>query len=431
MNNMVTFAVCGCGIRGLEAYAAYQKHHPEEMKLVAGADIRPERLKLLQTEYQVPESKCFSSSDELLDQPKLADVMIIATQDKQHAAEALRALEKGYHLLLEKPVSPDLQECIALQKKAHETNRAVIVCHVLRYTSFYKTIHDLICNGAIGKLESVDAVENVAYWHYCHSFVRGNWRRESSASPMILAKSCHDMDILRWLIGEKCLRVSSFGSLDHFTEQNAPEGAARRCMDGCRQKEDCPFDAEKIYIENKQSGFLHIGPQWPCTVLDSFPTKESLYEAIITGPYGRCVYHCDNDVVDHQVVAMEFKNNITATFTMSAFTEDCHRTIKIMGTRGEIEGDMEECILRIRRFGKTEEIINLKESLPSTGTEENFAGHGGGDLRMMSAVCRLISSGEHEALTSIDVSIESHIMALAAEASRRTNGRVIELETFS
>ena len=194
---------------------------------------------------------------------------------------------------------------------------------------------------------------------------------------MILAKSCHDMDILRWLAGEPCLRVQSFGSLDFFTAENAPAGAAGRCLDGCRCKESCPYDAEKIYLTDPRTGIRGRGAGWPCGVLVSEPDEEKIREALRTGPYGRCVFHCDNDVVDHQTVNLEFANHIYATFTMTAFTQDCHRTIKVTGTMGEVEGDMEKNVLHLRRFGKPAEVIDLREEGGA------YSGHGGGDFGLM------------------------------------------------
>lgn len=424
MSQPVTFAVCGCGARGLEAYAPYQDRHPEEMKIVAGADIRPERLAMLRQRYHVPEDRCFASDQELLACPRLADAMIVATQDRQHVPTALAALDKGYHVLLEKPISPSLEECRALQAKAHETGRAVVVCHVLRYTRFYSTLESLLRRGAIGKIETIDAVEHVAYWHQAHSFVRGNWRNSNETSPMILQKSCHDMDILRWLAGKPCLRVQSFGSLDYFTPANAPQGAAKRCLDGCAAKDGCPYDAEKIYITDPRTGIRGRGKRWPCAVLASEPDEEKIYGALRTGPYGRCVFHCDNNVVDHQTVNLEFQDNIHATFTMTAFTQDCHRTIKITGTMGEIEGDMEKNALILRRFGRPQEVIDLNEE------GGQFSGHGGGDFGLMSSFCKLIAAGGTQGLTGVDASVESHVMALAAEASRLDGGRTITLAEF-
>ena len=424
MSQPVTFAICGCGARGLEAYAPYQEQHPEQMKVVAGADTRPERLAMLRRRFGVPEERCFASDGALLAQPRLADVMIVATQDRQHVANALAALDKGYHVLLEKPISPSLEECRALQRKARETGKAVVVCHVLRYTRFYAALEDILRRGEIGKIETIDAMEHVAYWHQAHSFVRGNWRRSDETSPMILAKSCHDMDILRWLAGEPCLRVQSFGSLDFFTAENAPAGAAGRCLDGCRCKESCPYDAEKIYITDPRTGIRGRGAGWPCGVLVSEPDEEKIRAALRTGPYGRCVFHCDNDVVDHQTVNLEFANHIYATFTMTAFTQDCHRTIKVTGTLGEVEGDMEKNVLHLRRFGKPEEVIDLREEGGA------YSGHGGGDFGLMEQFCRLIAQGGADALTGVDVSVESHVMALAAEASRLDGGRTITLSEF-
>ena len=423
MSKPVTFAICGCGARGLEAYAPYQDAHPEEMKIVAGADCRPERLAMLRERYGVRPERCFPSDEALLAQPRLADVMIVATQDRQHVPAALAALDKGYHVLLEKPISPSLEECRALREKARETGRTVVVCHVLRYTRFYAALEALLRRGEIGKLETIDAIEHVAYWHQAHSFVRGNWRRSDETSPMILAKSCHDMDILRWLAGEPCLRVQSFGSLDYFRAENAPEGAAPRCLDGCKCKDECPYDAEKIYITDPRTSIRGRGAAWPCGVLASEPNEEKIWAALRTGPYGRCVFHCDNDVVDHQTVNLEFANNIHATFTMTAFTQDCHRTIKATGTLGEVEGDMERNTLTLRRFGKPEQVIDLREE----GGE--FSGHGGGDFGLMRQFCRLIREGG-EALTGVDASVESHVMALAAEASRLDGGRTITLADF-
>ena len=420
----VTFAICGCGARGLEAYAPYQDRRPDEMKIVAGADVRPERLAMLQERYVVPEAMCFSSDQELLSQPRLADVMIVATQDRQHVPAALAALDKGYHVLLEKPISPSLEECRALQQKAHETGKAVVVCHVLRYTRFYSALESILRRGDIGKIETIDAVEHVAYWHQAHSFVRGNWRRSEETSPMILAKSCHDMDILRWLAGEPCLKVQSFGSLDYFRAGNAPAGAAERCLDGCGCKDACPYDAEKIYITDPRTGIRARGAGWPCGVLASEPNEEKVWNALRTGPYGRCVFHCDNDVVDHQTVNLEFANHIHATFTMTAFTQDCRRTVKVCGTLGEVEGDMSENVLHLRRFGKPEEVIDLQEE----GGESS--GHGGGDFGLMAGFCKLIAQGGGAGLTGVDASVESHVMALAAEASRLDGGRTITLAEF-
>ena len=424
MNQPITFAICGFGNRGRDAYAVYQKTHPDLMKIVAVADPVPQRLAAARQEYGVDPALCFDSAEALLARPRLADVMIIATQDRQHVPEALAALDLGYHLLLEKPISPELSDCMALLDKAHATGRLVMVCHVLRYTAFYSRLKELIDQGVVGVIQTLDAVENVGYYHQAHSFVRGNWRSSEETSPMILAKSCHDMDIIRYLMGERCVRVSSFGRLGHFTEANAPQGSAGRCLDCGAPKAQCPYDAEKIYLTNPLTGLLHGNSGWPVSVLVHEPTEESVRKALREGPYGRCVYRCDNDVVDHQVVSMSFASGATATFTMTAFAQRCYRTVRIMGTMGELEGDMLSDRITVRRFGEPDEVIDLAGA-------EGMSGHGGGDEGIMDALCRLMLRSETTAPTSIDASVESHVMALAAEASRLDGGRSIDLATFA
>lgn len=424
MNTPITYAVCGFGGRGCDSYSSYQLAHPDQMKLVAVADPDEKRLDIAREQYHVPEEFCFRSGEALLAQPKLADVLIIATQDREHMCYALPALEKGYHLLLEKPVSADIGACIALKEAARKYDRMVMVCHVLRYAPFYETVHRLISEGKIGRLQTIQASENVGYWHFSHSYVRGNWRSCAESSPVILAKSCHDMDILRWLAGAPCKRVSSFGSLGWFHSGNAPAGSAERCLD-CQAKEGCPYDAERLYLTDPRTGLLSGHTGWPCSVLvGPDPTEKAVREALRTGPYGRCVYRCDNDVADHQVVNLEFEGGVTASFTLSAFSEECHRTLLVTGSHGEIFGDVEENKVTFRRFGGEEEVFPL-DVLPS-----EYAGHGGGDWRMMEELCRLLSSGEAEARTGIDVSVESHAIAMAAEESRLQGGRTISLEDF-
>ena len=228
----VTFAIMGLGNRGT-AYAEKQLVFPDRMQVTAAADPRPVRIGSVNRFLHLPEERIFSSGEEMLKRPKLADIMIIATQDAQHCAHALAAMEKGYDLLLEKPISNTPGECLAIREAAERLGRRVIVCHVLRYTPFYRYVKKLIGSGVLGKVEAINAEEQVGYYHYAHSYVRGNWHRLETSSPMILAKSCHDMDLFVWLTGRSCVSLSSFGSLDHFTAANCPEGAKERCTDGC------------------------------------------------------------------------------------------------------------------------------------------------------------------------------------------------------
>lgn len=424
MKAPVTFAIAGFGDRG-STYASMQNLFPDKMKVVAVADLDPAKVEKARKLYNIPEENCFSSAEEMLARDRLADVMVVSTMDRQHVGHAIPALRKGYNILLEKPISPELSKCQELLRVASECPGKIIVCHVLRYTVFYNTLKDLIQNGRIGDVVTVCANENVGYWHQAHSFVRGNWRNSRETSPMILQKSCHDMDILTWLLGKKCVSVSSIGSTQLFKPERAPEGAALRCLDGCKVKDACPFDAEKIYITSPKTGRAQ-GDSWISSVLSVENTLESTYQALREGPYGRCVYHCDNDVVDHQQTNLLMEDGSTISFTMCAFTEDCYRYFKAMGTKGEIEADMKSNVIHVREFGKPEETIDVGK------LSSDLKGHGGGDSGIIKDFLEMLltDSQPNERTTTLEHSMESHFIALAAEASRLAGGKVIDLEAF-
>ena len=424
MKAPVTFAIAGFGDRG-STYASMEKLFPDKMKVVAVADLDPAKVEKARNLYHIPEENCFSSAEEMLEQDRLADVMVVSTMDRQHVGHAIPALRKGYHILLEKPISPELSKCRELLEVASQCPGKIIVCHVLRYTVFYNTLKDLIQRGRIGDVVAICANENVGYWHQAHSFVRGNWRNSTQTSPMILQKSCHDMDILTWLLGKRCKAVSSFGSTQLFKPERAPEGAALRCLDGCKVKDTCPFDAEKIYITSPKTG-LATGDSWISSVLSVEHTLESTYKALREGPYGRCVYHCDNDVVDHQQTNLLMEDGSTISFTMCAFTENCYRTFKAMGTKGELEADMKSNLIHVRVFGQEEETIDVGK------LSSDLKGHGGGDSGIVEDFLNMLltDSQPNQRTTTLEHSMESHFIALAAEESRLAGGKVIHLETF-
>lgn len=430
MKKKITAAIAGLGNRGNDIYAHYQLVAPEEMQVTAVADPVEAKRKEAQELYGVAPENCFETAEEMLAQPRLADICVIATQDKQHAAQAVEAIQKGYHVICEKPISPSIEDCLRLKEAAHEKRKMVAVGHVLRYTPFYSRIKEVIQSGKIGEVVTVQAMENVSYWHQAHSYVRGNWRSSEETSPMIMAKSCHDLDIFTWLLGKKCKKVSSYGSLYLFRPENAPEGAAKRCLDGCRAKEHCPYDAEKIYVTNPRTGIRDVlehpeNDKWPvCVLSPNDLTEEAVYRQIKEGPYGRCVYHCDNDVVDHQVVNMEFEDHVTVDFTMTAFTSGGGRTIKICGTMGDITGNLNENKITVTEFGKEPEIICTAEG--------DMSGHAGGDNRLIHDFLSVLeeNADENQLKTGIDVSIQSHIMAIAAEYSRRRGGESVDLDAF-
>ncbi|MDO5136488.1 MAG: Gfo/Idh/MocA family oxidoreductase [Eubacteriales bacterium] len=422
MEKRLTAVIIGMGSRGKNTYGAEFLMQKDRVAVTAVADIDGERLRLGGTAHGVPEKMWFQSGEELLEQPRLADFAVICTQDRQHVPHAVAALRKGYDVLLEKPVSPKLSELQEIVRVAKEENRRVVVCHVLRYTPFFGMIKNMIDDGRLGRIVNIQALENVCYWHQAHSFVRGNWRREEETSPMILAKCCHDLDYLIWLAGSRCERVSSFGSRIYFRPENAPKGAAKRCTQGCRVKEECPYNAEKIYLMDKKTGVLNGNTGWPADTLSEHPTESSIRKAIEEGPYGRCVFFCDNDVVDNQIVNMQMENGAAISLTMSAFTSTGGRTIKVMGTLGDVWGDMHQNIIRVCEFGKEPETIDLGRMSNDSG------GHGGGDRGLVLSVLDYLEGKTiKNTITTLETSIESHLVALAAEESRLHHGTPVEI----
>ncbi|UKS24784.1 Gfo/Idh/MocA family oxidoreductase [Paenibacillus sp. HWE-109] len=411
----ITVALIGAGQRGVN-YAGYALEHPDQLQVVAVAEPNTSRRHNFQALHGLSDEFCFESWEDLLGKPNLADAVLICTQDNMHFEPTMKALEAGYHVLLEKPMSPDPWECIQMGKRSEQAERVFSICHVLRYTNFFTTIKRLLSEGAIGQLMSIQHNENVAYWHQAHSFVRGNWRKAAESSPMILAKSCHDLDIILWLAGADCTYVSSFGSLSHFKKENAPEGAPQRCLDGCPVSDQCLYYAPNVYLTDDI--------YWPTSAISDDLSLEARTKALQEGPYGRCVYHCDNDVVDHQVVNLAFANEVTAAFTMSAFTNDCSRTLKLMGTKGEIRGAMEKNEIEVIDFA-TGTATQISLEIPG-----GHIGHGGGDFGLIRDFIKLVQEDSKVAgLTSAARSVQSHLMAFAAERSR-LDRKVVALKEF-
>ena len=419
MKDSFTVALIGLGNRGKDTYLPELLKYGGKVRVTAIAEPVDEKRNEVAKLLGLAPEQCFKTGEELLAGPRLADAAVIATMDRQHVPQAVPALEKGYDLLLEKPVSPSPEECRQLAQAARATGRRVVVCHVLRYTAFYKKVKELLDSGAVGQVMTIQAIENVGYWHQAHSFVRGNWRRTGESSPMLLQKCCHDLDLYLWLANKSARRVSSFGSNSFFNAAHAPAGAAARCLDGCAAKENCPFDAEKIYLTNAATGIDAGNDGWPCEVLAAHPTHDSVLQAVHTGPYGRCVFACDNDVVDHQVVNVEMADGSTMGFTMTGFTEHNTRFAKFMGTAGQLTADLLAGDIILTPFGRPAQTFHIDAA----------EGHSGGDAGLVKAFVELMLGGEPgPGLTSLDVSLESHRIALAAEKSRLAGGAAVELQ---
>ena len=423
-DKIITVSIIGVGARGGEAYGRYIAKLKDKFKIVSLCDASEERLVKYGEDFGVPESERFADENAFFGK-KRSDLLLISTLDKMHVRMAKRALALGYDILLEKPISADPDEIASLVECAKKSGRTVMVCHVLRYTAAIGKLKEVLDSGAIGKLVSIDETENVVFWHEAHSFVRGNWRRSEDTSPMIMAKCCHDLDLLQYFAGSRCESVSSMGSLAYFKKENMPAGAAERCTD-CKFMETCPYSAKKIYIDMWKKPFGQPENAWPMNVItDELPlTEDNLRKAIETGAYGRCVFACDNDVVDNQTTIMQFENGITATLKMEAFVKDGGRDIRFFGTDGELElRESENKIVLKKYFGENTEwkISELTDDLE---------GHGGGDHRMIDKLYEVLSGGNAQADTSIENSAESHYMAIAAEASRVAGGKVVSVKEF-
>lgn len=407
------YILIGAGSRGT-IYGNWA--HAHGIEIAAVAELRPDRLKKVADAWNVPEDMRFTDAKPLLSLGKIADAAIIATMDRDHYGHVMAALDCGYDILLEKPISPDPKACLEIEAKANALGRKITVCHVLRYTNFFGALKDLLDNGDLGKVVAIKHSENIGNFHMAHSFVRGNWRNDILSSPIIMQKSCHDLDILLWLTGAHCKKVAAFGSLSYFREANAPAGSSDRCLT-CPVAESCRFDARKCYLPT-------LG-QWPTDVVCLEQTEQALLEALKTSPYGRCVYRCDNNVCDHMSILMEFDGGITATFSLTAQTSACHRHIHIMCEDGEIIADDGAREIRVLRHVSSqadtfdEQIIHVRT---------NASGHGGGDAGIMEDFTASLADSA-ETRSSISRSVESHLMACAIEHARLT-GTVVDMEEY-
>ena len=421
MEKKISVAVIGCGSRGCRTYGnLFYKSGLYD--IVSLCDIDPKKLELFGEKYGVKKENLFLDEKEFF-KCKRADALILATQDRDHVRQALQAIKLGYDILLEKPISPVKEELLQLLDATKNSTSKIMVCHVLRYAPGFVKIKELLDMGVIGKLIRVETIEQVAFWHQAHSFVRGNWQNDQDTSPMIMQKCCHDLDLIQYYVGAKCEKVYSVGDLSFFRKENQPQGASDRCFD-CKYKNSCIYSAENLYVERfKKAGC----PQcWPYNVVDiSVPmTEESLRNAYKNNGYGQCVFACKNNVVDNQMVDMYFENGVKVTHVMTAFTSGSGRKMTFHGTIGEISLHDEKDEIRISVYGKEDKFIKISELCEND--EDKNMGHGGGDAGIYRAFTNLITGKSDKVETSIEASIESHLIAICAEESRKT-GKIVKI----
>ena len=409
MNETMTLAIAGCGSRGRTYARLAHEIGRERYRIVAVADHKEESRREIEA-WCEPETRTFGSVEEMLAGPRLAETMIIATQDQHHHGHALAALEQGYHLLLEKPIGCTAQECREIYQRARELDRRIVVCFVLRYTPLFRTMRRMLDSGVIGKLITMQHFEGVEPFHQTHSFVRGHWSKPEESTPMIVAKCCHDTDLLTWFAGAPFESVASTGELTWFRPENAPAGAPARCTDGCTHSPGCRYDAHR-YLTDKRN--------WLDMVLPgaSRMAEAEILEFLRTSPWGRCAWRCDNGAVDHQTLSIRFQNGVTATLTMTAF--EYGRRLRLMGTEGVLEcvpaTEGGAAIWLRGHDSSTPERVPIDE--PASG---GYAGHGGGDFGIMDALSGMIRGEDRPCASALD----SHLLAFGAEEAR-LSGEVV------
>ena len=414
----VRILIVGAGGRG-STYAGYAKAYPGEAVVVGVAEPREFYRQRLAAEHAIPAGQVFADWREAAARPRFADAVVVATQDAMHTEPAEAFAGLGYHLLLEKPMAPQPEDCWRIHKAVTKAGILFAVCHVMRYTAYSRQLKALLDQGAVGEVVCIQHLEPVGYWHQAHSFVRGNWRNSVESSPMLLAKSCHDIDWLRYLMGVPCQQISSFGSLKHFRSEEKPAGAAQRCLD-CDCEPTCPYSAKRFYLGRAREGRWG----WPVDVLTPERSEAAVLDALRRGPYGRCVYACDNDVVDNQVVNMLFAKGRTASFTMTAFNQAANRRTRIFGTHGELYGD-----------GSTIEhfdfLSDQTKTIDTRAPDGSIAGgHGGGDYGLMQAfVAAVARQDASPILSGPEETLETHLMVFAAEEARAAN-TVVDVGAF-
>jgi predicted dehydrogenase len=407
----VTAITLGAGARG-NVYGNYAAAYPQQLDIVGVAEPIPIRQERYSQKHGISAGNRFVTWEHVFRRPKFADAVIISTPDYLHYGPCLEALRMGYDVLLEKPISPSERECRDILSLTRKSGRIVAVCHVLRYAPYFVKMRELMRSGAIGRVVSVQHFEPIEHTHMAHSFVRGNWHDSQKTTPILLAKSCHDLDILRWMIDSESRQIQAFGDLAWFKAANAPPGSTARCSDGCAVEKTCPYSALRIYYERRERLYVFDLPE-----ADS-AKGPAILENLRTTNYGRCVYRMENDQPDHYTTNIVFANGVTATFNMEAFSPWGGRRTRVMGSMGFIEGDMDR--MDVYDFRTSE-----KKTYESTALDvDQYAGdgHGGGDWRLLADWVRAVSAQDASFLSStIDVSIESHIMGFAAEKSRRRN----------
>ncbi|MBQ6019387.1 MAG: Gfo/Idh/MocA family oxidoreductase [Clostridia bacterium] len=418
----VTAVIVGCGHRAV-IYADYALEHPEELKIVGVADPNRERCLMAAKRYGFSVDRCYDSAEALARVPRFADAVINGTMDHQHVETSIPLLHLGYDILLEKPFAVNASEMRELDLAVKKTGRRVMICHVLRYARFYQEIKRRIVAGEIGDIINIQQAEHVSFHHLSTSYVRGKWANsEKCRTTMLLAKSCHDLDIMMWMMNPvRPKKVSSVGSRMMFRPENAPEGAGTRCTRDCPLVDVCLYSSKRLYLEHPDKWIVYV---WADLEHLEHPTDEDRIDSFRNGnPYDRCIFKCDNNVVDHQSVLIEFEGGATGTFNMVGGSAQSMRTIHVIGTKGEIWGEFESGDLHISCCDPDEPELYRHEKVDLS----EGGGHGGGDEAIVEDFIRYVRTGEQSlSCTAIENSIAGHLTVFLADDSREHGGEIKE-----
>ncbi len=425
MKKPITAIIVGGGHRSF-IYADYALEHPDELQIVGIADPDKSRCEAAVKKYGFAAENCYNSAEELATKGKLADAIINGTMDKDHVKTSLPLLKAGYDMLLEKPFAVNQEEMMTLIDTVKENGNKVMICHVLRYAQFYKQIKQIIHDGKIGDIISIQLCEDVSYHHYATSYVRGKWGNSNkSGTSMLLAKCCHDLDIMMWLMEDvKPEFVTSTGTLQYFNKKNAPADSGERCMVDCKYVDTCNLSARRIYLDMPEKWDFYV---WPELHHASYGEK---YEYLKnTSPFGKCAFKCDNNIVDHQTVMIQFKGGATGSHNLTGGTAFSQRIVRVIGTKGEINGTFESQKFTVSYINPHKENDHISETFDLSDACSAFIGHGGGDHALVTDFIQFVTGGETSiSCTDIIDSISGHMIVFAADKSMQNGGIPIKTE---
>ena len=406
---MLTAALIGAGRRGRDIYGGIIKDNCTGLKINAVAEPSIIKRKLTGWQHKIPQKNQFSCYEKMLSKDKLSDALLITTLDHKHYYPTIKGIENGYKILLEKPITPNFEQLKDMAFHVKNKSNEIIITHTLRYTSFYKKIKEIIDKDIIGKIKSINHKENVGYFHFAHSYVRGKWRDETTSAPLFLAKSSHDFDLFTWLLGKRCVEVLARGEQSYFKQENHPANAGKRCL-SCSIESDCPYSALHIYLSRDEEN------PWPKVISRDFPPRPVIKLGIKYTDLGRCVFLCNSTMPEFLEAYLKYEDNINVNFTLNGLSKNMNRITCFYGTKGELKADFEKNKIIINHFKGEKQII---EPPVKAGY------HGGGDINMIEDFIDFLYKGSgNKDLTTFEASIESHLTAFAAEKSRLSKKKV-------